>query len=75
MVVSKGVCRCVREPRDGEHGLEGYALGEENRFERCDRDRYGRRYVRVYPGEGTYYETCGPGTFLKFFEVVREGPP
>jgi len=33
-IIETGLARCVTEPR-GQHGLEGYGLGQTYRFERC----------------------------------------
>jgi hypothetical protein len=81
-IISRGVARCKYEPR-GEHGLEGYVLNDKYQFERCENDS--GKYIRVFhcsmnPDETTpvdftppfYYETCGTGVFLKFFEIISE---
>ncbi len=67
-------CRCVYEPR-GDHGLEGYNLGDVYRYE-TKRDNDGTEYVRVYPQDdpfelGKYYETCSVSNFNKYFEKVQ----
>ncbi len=71
-VVARGVATCIREPRDGERGLEGYNEGGSYRYEEVS-NRDGR-HMRVYPcGEDGpspgYYECCGPDVFARFFEV------
>jgi len=61
-----GLCICIREPR-GDHGLEGYSIGERYRFQRCENDK---SYYRVYPNDETdYYETCSVGVFKKYFKL------
>jgi hypothetical protein len=35
MIIEAGLARCITEPR-GNHGLEGYILGQSYRFERCE---------------------------------------
>ena len=78
-VVREGLCLCVGQPM-GRHGLEGYDRGEQYKFQEC-RDAKGR-YFRVYPsalhdwGTPTYYESCGPNEFSRYFEeIVPHGPP
>lgn len=83
MLIRVGLARCIREPHDGEHGLEGYNLGTDYKFEIIE-DELSDIY-RVYPGTGsdipanmsslTYYELCGYGVFKKFFEVLRMDTP
>jgi len=69
-IVTDTFARCVKEPR-GQHGLEGYALGESYRFQRCENGQ--GRYCRVYPSRSfpDYYETCGEGIFADYFEQVE----
>jgi hypothetical protein len=68
-IIETGLARCVAEPR-GQHGLEGYGLGQSYRFERCEGAK--SRYCRVYPDVSfpDYYETCGEGVFDGYFEPV-----
>lgn len=80
--VAAGACTCIRAPRDGEHGLEGYSEGARYRYEEC-RGGVGptAHYFRVYPGDldpeknatPGYYETCGPAIFARFFRA--DGAP
>jgi hypothetical protein len=72
-VIGSGRAKCVMEPR-GDGGLEGYNRGDVYRFERI-RAATGRTYVRVYNGDDGYRETCGTGTFNRFFEVIAESVP
>jgi hypothetical protein len=71
-IIEAGLARRVAEPR-GQHGLEGYGLGQSYRFERCQ-DGKGR-YCRVYPDRRfpDYYETCGEVVFAGYFEPVIVG--
>jgi hypothetical protein len=71
-IIESGLARCVTEAR-GSHGLEGYGLDQSYRFERCE-DKKGR-YCRVYPDVSfpDYYETCGEGVFVGYFEPVVVG--
>ncbi len=75
-LLSSGHALCVREPLNGEHGLEGYNQGQRHRYEErkgvlVSRPSQGVvRYYRVWPGhdpESTYFEICMPGIFRKFF--------
>jgi hypothetical protein len=78
-LLSSGLALCIREPRNGEHGLEGYNEGERHRYEErrgvlASRKSQGEvRYYRVWPGsdlESTYFEVCMPGIFHRFFREV-----
>jgi hypothetical protein len=65
-------CRCIEEPR-GRNGLEGYVYGETYFCERCKADKNGKQYWRIWPeshDDSEYYETCGTGTFSKFFVLL-----
>lgn len=69
----KLTCRCVREP-NGDAGLEGYNEGDTYR---CERVCCGPKapYWRVWPDPEfapTYYETCGVGTFKRYFKLIAE---
>ncbi len=71
-ILTTGTAICIKEPR-GECGLEGYNKGDTYKFELCDKDKHGKKYVRVFLpnyGNGRAYETCGPGEFKKFFEEI-----
>ncbi len=75
VVMATGTAVCHREPRDGEHGLEGYNLRDTYRFTRMKAANGG--YIRVYPdvadgASASYYEVCGRDVFLKFFRIVEE---
>lgn len=72
-VIGIGRAKCMMEPR-GEGGLEGYNRGDVYRFERI-RAATGKTYVRVYPGDDNYRETCGPGIFARHFDVIAESVP
>jgi hypothetical protein len=62
---------CIAEPR-GAGGLEGYAQGEQYRFEYRETGASdGKPYYRVWPTPGDYYETCGTTTFLKYFRPIE----
>ena len=71
-------CKCIYEPR-GDHGLEGYVLGEIYSCEyRQDKDG---AYWRVFPTGShvrepnknpAYYETCGPIIFVRYFVIIKE---
>jgi hypothetical protein len=67
-VIRKGVCKCIAEP-SGEGGLEGFNINDDYDYEFMDRDKNDRPYYRLYLQED-YYETCGKGTFNKFFEEI-----
>lgn len=70
ILVNDGTAICIREPRNGECGLEGYNEGDKYRFQKMS-DNKGH-YMRVYPNPDTnYYETCGPKVFERFFEEVK----
>lgn len=73
-VIKAGSAKCIFEPR-GDHGLEGYQLGDIYRFQYMDRDKNGKPYYRVYPessnGFETYYETCGPRVFKEHFQELE----
>jgi len=60
-VIEEGTCLCIYEP-NGDGGLEGYNLKQEYGFKHMSRDKKGQPYYR-----DSYYETCGPGTFKKYF--------
>lgn len=65
-------CICIYEPR-GQCGLEGYAKGDQYRYEFFLKDVSGRPYYRVYPVENdNYYETCSVATFTRFFQPIVE---
>jgi hypothetical protein len=59
----------VKEPR-GDHGFEGYQLGELYKFELIPAAANFKAYYRVWPVGEDYYETCSVRTFNKYFEVV-----
>lgn len=71
---------CIDEPRNGEHGLEGYNFESTYRYQRMQ-DAKGM-YYRVYPGTGSdlpdwlpaacpnYYETCTPRVFHRHFKEL-----
>lgn len=60
--------KCIIEPR-GEHGLEGYSLGELYKFEfREIGAKDGKPYYRIWPTDGDYYETCSVQTFKRYFQ-------
>jgi len=59
---------CVIEPM-GENGLEGYVRGVEYRYEFL-KTKLGKDYYRVYH-DASYYETCGPNKFKKFFKKLE----
>ena len=70
------LCQCIYEPR-GSNGLEGYNRDYYYLCEYKDKDKNGRPYYRVYPEyrpDDIYYETCGTGTFKKFFKIVESIP-
>ena len=69
-LVEEGKCVCKLEP-NCDHGLEGYNSGETYRYQKM-KDSKGH-YFRVWHSE-TYYETCPPGTFKKYFEVQDAKP-
>ena len=83
MLNKVGLARCIKEPRDGEYGLEGYNLGTDYKFEIVE-DGLGDIFL-VYPGTGsdipanmgslTYYEPCSHAIFNKFFEILRMDTP
>ena len=66
-------CKCIQEPRGRNH-MEGFQLNDTYLFEKLEKENY----YRVYPTRGsTYYETCGPNIFRKYFvevdsEVISE---
>jgi hypothetical protein len=59
---------CTIEPM-GENGLEGYVKGVEYRYEFL-KTKLGKDYYRVYH-DNSYYETCGPNKFKKFFKKLE----
>lgn len=59
-----GLCTCIREPR-GEHGLEGFNIGDSYQYEVCEND-LGVVYYRIYH-RPDYYETATPPSFRRFF--------
>ena len=77
-VVAEGTARCVLEPRNGEHGLEGYNEQSVYRFERVAGPQ--GRHIRVYPGSADpekdatpgYFETCGSEIFTRYFSILEE---
>ena len=62
-------CECIEEPR-GRKGLEGYSRGLKYRFEKRKEDKNGKPYIRVYPLEDYYYETCSINSFKRFFKEI-----
>ena len=60
-------CICILEP-NGDHGLEGYNLNWEYRYEHLEKDKNGNPYYRVYIDEEDSYDTCGVNTFHKYFK-------
>lgn len=65
------VAECIYEPR-GDHGLEGYQAGDRYMAEFMPAMGMNTEYYRVWPVAGGGYETCGPGTFRKYFKEVSE---
>ena len=69
-IISFGWCKCTHDPMC-KGGLEGYTVGSEHTFERCEDDK--GRYIRLYmDGLPVQYDTCGPGIFKTHFEVIGE---
>lgn len=57
---------------EGDNGLEGYNTGF---IYRCELVHCGPKgpYWRVWPEEeSSYYETCGPIVFKRYFKVQPE---
>lgn len=61
-------CICIEAPM-GANGLEGYVPKETYKYQRMEKDKHGDPYYRVFPDKDftDYYETCGVGTFRKYF--------
>ena len=74
VILGIGRSVCHTEPR-ADGGLEGYNVHEAYRHERI-LNRSGKgHYYRVFPNYGahpTYYETCGPVEFARYFRVEME---
>jgi hypothetical protein len=68
VIVGNGKCICHCEPR-GDNGLEGYYLNDNYFYEQM-MDKKGI-YFRIYLSD-TYYETCGPVLFRRYFQKVEE---
>lgn len=87
VIVTEGRARCTYEPR-GASGLEGYQRGLSYAF-KCVRMNK-KKHFRVYPGQEfkdnqptptrlfcadpEYYETTGPNTFRRYFEIIDSRP-
>jgi hypothetical protein len=68
MVITRGVCECIYEPR-GDNHLEIGQLGDKYNYE--EMEYRSRRHYRVYhETEVGGYETCGPIIFRKYFYVL-----
>lgn len=70
-VIAEGICECTLEPYhgNGNHGLEGYNRGDKYAYQEMQSDN---KYFRVFPEpRTTYYETCSPQVFNKFFEIKK----
>jgi len=65
--------RCIKEPR-GDHGLEGYQLGELYEAKRIALD-YGKIFWLVQPDPEMphYYERVSVGVGAKYFQAVVYG--
>ena len=74
-ILSEGKTKCIESPM-ARHGLEGYMLDEEYRFQRCKVNEFAnaKQYYRVYPSEDftDYYETCSVYIFNKYFKATGE---
>lgn len=68
ILLEQGICECIYEPR-GDGGLEGYSLNDNYKYAKLY-DSRGVYYAVYPPGSYEYYETCGPGTFKKYFQIV-----
>ena len=66
-LIESGQCVCHREPQT-HYGMEGYNVTQNYRYEM--RMGLKGRYVRVFHEDDTYYETCGPQVFTRFFTVL-----
>ena len=55
-------------------GLQGFNVGERYRVEEIEpkkRTPWARIYWRVWPVEGSHYQTCGVALFNQFFKVIE----
>ena len=71
--IGTGMCTCTVAPM-GEGGLEGFEDKTEYKYEKMSKGQNGKPYFRLYHDDGSY-ETCGSGTFSRFFKIKNEAQP
>lgn len=69
-----GICECINEPR-GDHGLEGYQLGEFYKYD-LRVSGCGKTFYKIYPDKNfaSYGENCSRKHFNQFFKVKLDKP-
>ena len=67
------IATCIEHPQ-GQGGLQGFQLGEcycVEEIEPKKRTPWARIYWRVWPVEGSHYQTCGVALFNQFFRIIE----
>ena len=67
------IATCIEHPQ-GQGGLQGFQVGERYRVEEVQprkKTPWARLHWRVWPLEGSHYQTCSVVVFNQFFRIIE----